>query len=427
MRRREVADIAWSPTIAGIARATGASVLPIYFSGRNSTGFQLAGLVSPRLRTLLLPRELLKKRGSTIHVQIGSLISPLKLREFDSDEEMAAYLRVRTYLLAGRATKSRSANRPSPRVEERIAPAEPVDLIESELASLPSDQHLAASGALRVAYARAEQIPTTLREIGRLREITFRRAGEGTGRSADLDRFDEYYLHLLVHDSTRRQVVGAYRLGLTDHILPAHGKDGLYTHTLFRFSDELLKQIGPAIELGRSFVRPEYQKEFAPLMLLWKGIALFAARYPQYRRLFGPVSISNEYQSLTRQLLIEFLKINASSNDLHKLVSARHPPRFGPGRSWQARLAGTIVRTIEGIDELIGDIESDRRGSPVLLRQYLKLNAKLLGFNVDPEFGDVLDGLMLVDLAQVQRAILVRYMGRENATNFLAHHGVSHE
>jgi putative hemolysin len=197
----------------------------------------------------------------------------------------------------------------------------------------------------------------------------------------------------------------------------------LYTNTLFRYRKELLIQLGPAIELGRSFVRIEYQKEFSPLMLLWRGIATFAARNPQYRMLFGPVSISNDYHSLSRQLLIEFLQHNNTSEKLKKLVNPRNPPRFGPGRNWEARLAGTIVRSIDAIDELVGEIETDRMGMPVLLRQYLKLNAKLLGFNVDPDFGDVLDGLMLVDLTKVQRAILVRYMGRGEAAQFLEHHG----
>jgi putative hemolysin len=211
-------------------------------------------------------------------------------------------------------------------------------------------------------------------------------------------------------------------MGLTDRILQQFGLDGLYTSTLFRYRIELLHQLGPSVELGRSFVRPEYQKDYAPLMLLWKGIGSFVASNPQYRRLFGPVSISNEYHSLSKYLLMEFLKHNDADQDLRKLVTPRNPPRFAPGRSWQARLAGTVVRTVDAIDELLGEIESDRAGMPVLLRQYLKLNAKLLGFNVDPDFGDVLDGLMLVDLTQVPRAILTRYMGRDGVAKFLSHH-----
>ncbi|CAN5580587.1 GNAT family N-acetyltransferase [soil metagenome] len=422
--RGGVADTPWNPAVAGLVRAAKAPVLPVFFEGQNSSLFQTLGLLSPRLRTLMLPRELLKRRGSTLQVHVGNCIPSAKLARFDSNEQIISYLRVRTDLLSGRTHRSAQ---PKAAASEQIpiAPEFSPDLIGAELEALPIDQHLASSGSFRVSYGTANQLPTTLREIGRLREITFRRVGEGTGKSLDIDSFDQRYLHLLVWDQHKKQIVGAYRLGLTDELLAVAGKDGLYTHTLFQYRDELLEQIGPAIELGRSFVRPEYQKEFAPLMLLWRGIALFVAKHPKYRMLFGPVSVSNDYRSMTKQLLIEFLKINTpASEDLQKLVLPRNPPKFGRGRSFAARLAGTIVRTIDGIDELVGEIESDRLGMPVLLRQYLKLNAKLLGFNVDPDFGDVLDGLMLVDLTKVERAILTRYMGRENVVKFLSFHSV---
>jgi putative hemolysin len=428
LRRGDVADIGWSASVAGLIRASGANVLPMFFSGRNSDAFQVAGLISPRLRTLMLPRELMRSRGTCVRVQVGNVISASQVAQYHSDDELAAYLRVRTYLLAGREHRvvaRPQASLPTPRALTEIAEPEDVVAIAREVESLAPDRSLAKSGGLRVYYARADEIPRTLREVGRLREITFRAVGEGSGKPRDLDGFDESYLHLFVWDESMHQVVGAYRLGLTDRILAASGKDGLYTHTLFHLRDELLFRIGPAIELGRSFVRAEYQKEFAPLMLLWKGIARFVAREPRYKMLFGPVSISNDYRSLTRQLLIEFLKVHAAGDDeLHALVSPRNPPpaRFGPGRNWKVKLAGTIVRTIEGIDELVGEIESDRASMPVLLRQYLKLNAKLLGFNIDPDFGDALDGLMLVDLTTVERAILARYMGRENADAFLQFH-----
>lgn len=422
LRDREVADIAWNASIGSIVRSTGASVLPMFFGGRNSDAFQLAGLISPRLRTLMLPRELLKKRGTTIDVEIGNAIPQAKLRKFPTDEELAAYLRVRTYLLAGRAPNTATPGC-GHQCGDAVAGAESPVQIESEVASLPADQTLAATGSLRVIFARSNQIPATLREIGRLREITFRAVGEGTSKARDLDQFDESYLHLFVWDASESLIVGSYRMGLTDEVLKQAGKFGLYTHSLFNFRDELLAQVSPAIELGRSFVRAEYQKEYVPLMLLWKGIATFVARNPKYKNLFGTVSISNDYRSFTKQLLIEFLKINTPANeDLQRLIAPKNPPRFGLGRSWATKLAATIVRGLDGIDELVGEIESDRCGMPVLLRQYLKLNARLLGFNVDPAFGDCVDGLMLVDLTQVSPAVLTRYMGREQATAFFAYH-----
>jgi putative hemolysin len=424
-RTGEVADIPWSPVAARLIRATWATVLPVFFHGQNSWLFQAAGLIHPRLRTALLPRELLRQRGRRIAVTIGRPIPPQKLAAIESDDELATYLRVRTYVMASRArpASQRVKRQKAQRVEQPIAPPEPSGLLAAVIARLPTEDRLASSGPLEVWIGESGQLGPVLTEIGRLREVTFRGVGEGSGKPIDLDRFDDAYLHLFVWNTAKREVVGAYRLGLTDRILAARGKAGLYTSALFDFRDDLLAQISPAIELGRSFVRPEYQKEFAPLMLLWKGIALFVARHPGYRRLFGPVSISNEYQSLSREILMAFLRRNALAADLAKGVAPRNPPKLRGRRDGTSKLAALVVKTVEAVDELVGEIESDRAGMPVLLRQYLKLNAKLLGFNVDADFGDVLDGLMLVDLLDVAPAILTRYMGRDALTAYYAHHG----
>jgi putative hemolysin len=212
-------------------------------------------------------------------------------------------------------------------------------------------------------------------------------------------------------------------MGLSEQIIERSGIAGLYTSTLFNYRRELLEQIGPAIELGRSFVVSEFQRDYAPLMLLWRGIARFMAAHPKYKMLFGPVSISNDYQSLTKHLLMKFLATSNAPEELRNLVSPKNPPRLGHFRQIETELTSAAVSRVEDVDELVNEIESDRAGMPILLRQYLKLNAKLLAFNVDPDFGDVLDGLMLADLTTVSRAMLVRYMGKEEALRFLGHWG----
>jgi putative hemolysin len=413
-------DREWSTAVARLATRADATVLPVFFHGANSRLFYFAGRMHPALRTALLVRELLRQRGRAIHLRIGSPISPARLRRLDDARAQTDYLRTRTYALGAPAARRHNPAPSSSR--ERIADPEPVPAMAQEVAALPSEQILLRSGTFTVCMASAAELPHVLREIGRLRELAFRAVGEGSGRTRDLDRFDAHYQHLIVWNHERGEVVGAYRVGQTDDILRRFGVDGLYTSTLFRYDRRLLVDIGPALELGRAFVRPEYQRDYSPLLLLWKGIATFVARTPRYRVLFGTVSISSDYQSLSQQILARFLYATSFRPDLAERVRPRNPPPFlRDGRGVPA-MAGAVARTIADVGALVAEIESDGKGVPVLLRQYLKLNARLLGFNVDSAFGGVLDGLMMVDLMDVERDMLARYMGKAGALAFLARH-----
>ncbi|MCS6771530.1 MAG: lysophospholipid acyltransferase family protein [Kiritimatiellae bacterium] len=431
LRRGGICDPEWSPTIARLIRLTESPALPVFFRGSNSLVFQILGLVHPRLRTGMLPRELINKSNKSIEVRIGTLIPWKRLAPLTDDRELMDYLRMRTYHLRRRREEKKPIFRRAifpirmfkPEKME-IAPPVAPELLKAEIEHLPDANRLVESGDFAVYYAEAARLPNILREIGRLRELTFRGVGEGTGQALDLDRFDDYYLHVFVWNRSRSEIVGAYRLGKTDEIVSRLGIRGLYTSTLFRYRRRLLERLGPALEMGRSFVRPEYQKNFSPLMLLWKGIALFIADHPKYKILFGPVSINNDYQSISRQLLISFLKINNFEPDLAKLVRARKPPLTNPFHAWQLRRHQAVVNDLEEIDSLIADLETDLKGMPILLRQYLRLGGRLLGFNIDPSFGNCLDGLILVDLTETDRSLLVKYMGREKAERFLAFHGI---
>ncbi|MGJ5814586.1 lysophospholipid acyltransferase family protein [Paludibaculum fermentans] len=418
-KRREVTDPEWNPAIVRIIalcarKGVSVPVIPAYVEGSNSLLFQAAGLLHPRLRTALLARELFNKRRQSVDLRIGSPVESGKLLAVEGDGARIAYLRWRTYLLGQRCAFKPLSRKPFPARTSpvgRAALAEPVDswLLAAEVESLPLEARLATSGALTAWIARRGQIPNTLLELGRLREKTFRAVGEGTGQSRDLDRFDSEYLHLFVWNSERKELVGAYRLAATDQ-----APGGLYTASLFRYGDAFLERLGPALELGRSFVREEYQKGFAPLLLLWKGIGKYVAKNPRYRTLFGPVSISNDYQALSRELMVSFLERHAFLRDWAGLVRHRHP--------FRRRLALPLPEAgfdAEELSEVISDIEPNGAGIPVLLRQYLKLGGKLLSFNVDPEFSDALDGLILVDLTCTEPKLLRRYLGAEEAAVFL--------
>ncbi|MDE2251805.1 MAG: GNAT family N-acetyltransferase, partial [Gammaproteobacteria bacterium] len=265
--------------------------------------------------------------------------------------------------------------------------------------------------------AAAVQIPWTLQEIGRLRERTFRAVGEGTGRPADLDLFDDYYEHLFIWQAEKREIVGAYRLGRSDTIRRRFGARGLYLTSLFDFHEPFFKLLGPALELGRSFVRTEYQRSYAPLLLLWKGISEYIGRHPGYPRLIGAASVSNSYDPLSRALLVEALRAWRSEPLLGALVSPRRP--FKPRYSLRSLFGEAgLEADLDALGSLIEDREADGKGVPVLLRHYLKLGARTIGFNIDTEFGNALDCLIVLDLRRVPLATLQKYMTDASLQSF---------
>ncbi|NCC50068.1 MAG: lysophospholipid acyltransferase family protein [Spartobacteria bacterium] len=429
VRSKALVEPPWNDNIAGLIRRGRADVLPVFFEGSNSWYFHVAGMIHPTLRTALLPRQLTNKRQRRIRVHVGNPIPYEKLERLD---DMMGYLRMRTYNLAHRRTEETpracisvperpGALRAESRMDPLVDPVSP-DAMQRDMTALPRAQCLAAKGDLEVWFARAPQIPRILREIGRLREETFREVGEGTGLPIDLDAYDDYYLHLFLWNTTACEPAAAYRLGPTDEILPRHGRKGLYTHSLFRYGDKLLRQIGPALEMGRTFVRKSYQRNFHSMHLLWRGIAAYVLLNPRYRMLFGPVSINGNYQSSSQQLLVSFLKANNFDKELARLVKARMPLE----KTCMPRRYGhdypCVVNSLSEVEALIADIETELKDIPILLKQYLRLGGKLLGFNVDPAFSYVLDGLILVDLTKTDHKALQHYMGRENMKAFLDFH-----
>jgi putative hemolysin len=303
----------------------------------------------------------------------------------------------------------------------------PRELLLRDLERLGPRRRLAENGEFTFYAAKAEEIPHLLPEIGRLREVTFRAAGEGTGRRSDLDEFDSYYWHLLLWSKSNEELVGAYRAANTAEVAAEHGIQGLYTSTLFRYDARLLKKMGPALELGRSFVRPEYQRQYAPLLLLWKGIAQFVSRRPQTPVLFGAVSVSNAYTRASRELICSFFEDRKRRDELAGLVNPRRPFRPGRLRPWDCRAACKALRDLDELSQPIADVESDGKGLPILLKQYAKVGGKFLGFNVDRKFSDVLDGLVLVDLRETEPGVLARYMGAEAVAEFRRYHGLNQD
>jgi putative hemolysin len=296
------------------------------------------------------------------------------------------------------------------RIFEPIAEPESAPLLTREVQALAARHTLYAAGDYVVLVAQRQLIPRVMNEIGRLREISFRAVGEGTGKSRDIDAFDDWYMQLFVWHRKDQQVLGAYRLCMTDVVRQRQGDAGLYTTSLFSFDGAFLDAVGPAVEMGRSFVRLELQGAGRVLALLWRGIGHLLAARPRYRTLFGPVSVSSVYTVASRQLIAA------------RLCEAeyRHP-LFGSVQPKRPCLAGEPVATegdIKALSRRIAQLEPDQKGLPILIREYVKLGGQFLAFSVDPDFQDAMDGFVVVNLDRTNPKLLSLHMGPENYERF---------
>lgn len=298
---------------------------------------------------------------------------------------------------------------------EIAAPSE-VGAMLRELEALPQAQRLHVAGSYEVYVARRAQAPECTNEIGRLREVSFRGVGEGTGNARDLDEYDNWYQHLMVWDSAAHKILGAYRLGLTESVLKEKGPEGLYCTSLFDFSPDFFKKLGPALELGRSFVRPEYQRSPRALALLWKGIGRIVSHKPRCSRLFGPVSVSNNYTESSRQLIAHELM---RKEYRHALANSVNPLRPVQVDQVPAKIASQgEALTPKELHTHVAQLESSKEGLPILVREYMKLGGQFLEFSVDPDFGNAMDGLVCVDLSKTPQRLLSLYIGTDAAKQF---------
>lgn len=412
----------WQPTLGWLARRSRATVLPLYFEGANGPLFHLAGLLAPHLRTALLPRELANPRPRLLRVAIGAPIPFSTYERIPDEAELTRYFRSRVALLGPRPAPRRPG-RGAARPARPVAPQRDRARQAAEIGWLPREHCLLSSGHLSVYVAGAGRVPAILQEIGRLRELTFRDIGEGTGKELDLDRHDELYQHLFVWNHKTGEVVGAYRLGLTDALLREYGPRSLYTCGLFHYRRGFLETLGPALELGRSFVRKEYQKGYLPLLLLWQGIGCFVATRPRYRYLFGTVSMSASYTLASRELVVRFFRQQSERAPDADAIRPRRPFPLARGGLADPAADSCGIPDLETLSATIRELEPDGKALPILFRQYRRLGGRVLGCNVDPGFNMALDALTLVDLPQADPRLLAQYLG-DGTQNYLRYHGV---
>lgn len=407
--KSKVVDREWQSSALRFVRNAKVPVVPVYFHGSNSLLFHLLGYIHPLLRTAKLPSELLNKRDQVIQVRIGNPITAAELERFEKINDFGRFLRAKTYALASPLEESNFSFAPLQLVQPTVAdiiPEQDPQTLKKEIDALRDDYLLFTTKDFSVFCAPPDKLNLLLREIGRLREITFREVGEGTNKELDLDEFDLYYNQLIIWDEKANTIVGGYRVGKGKEILTQHGVRGFYVRTLFKIDSELEHILAQSLELGRSYIVKEYQRKPLPLYLLWKGILYFLLKNDEYRYLIGPVSISNRFSTLSKNLLIDFVQSNHYNKELSKFVQPRK--RFKVKHSMLEDLKLPEHSSLNDLDKWIADIESDLR-IPVLLKKYLSLNAKIIGFNIDPKFNDCIDGLLLLDIFDVPFDVMMSF------------------
>jgi putative hemolysin len=399
----QVEDNEWDATTLKLIKMARVPVVPVYLKGSNSLLFYLLGLIHPVLRSVKLPSELLNKKHRVVKIRIGNPITVDTQESFHDIAQYGKFLRAKTYLL-GSSLEVKKFFIKSQRAEARVEPvAAAIDkeVLKREIAAIAEDYTLFSMKNYDVYCTPSVKIPNVLNEIGRLREVTFRAVGEGTNRSIDLDEYDLYYYHLFIWDNEEERVVGAYRLGKGKEIIDRYGMKGFYIHSLFKMRKEMLPVLYEAIELGRSFICESYQRKPLPLFMLWKGILYFLLKNPEYRYLIGPVTISGRYTEVSKELIMRFVMANYYDHEMARLVLPRSRYQVGSNDPKVQVMLDVAREDIGILDKMIGDIEPTSDKLPVLLKKYISLNAKIIGFNIDPKFNMCLDGLLILDIFEV--------------------------
>jgi putative hemolysin len=404
-------DKPWEEGAIKVIRKAQVPVIPIYFHAKNSWLFYFLSKISGTFRTAKLPSEVFSQKRRVIKVRIGRPISVAEQNEYKTIEAYSEFLRKKTYMLANPYNKESKLLTPPtlkiPRSPKEIANPANGEKMIAEVDNLRNtDCRLLQSKNYEVFFAEADTIPNILHEIGRLREITFREVGEGTNQSIDLDKYDQYYHHLFLWDENAKQIAGAYRMGLGSEIFPKYGIEGFYLNELFRFEPELDDMMDKSIEMGRAFIIKEYQQKPMPLFLLWKGIIHTTLRFPEHKFLLGGVSISNQFSNFSKSLMIEFMKSNYYDPYIAQYVHPKKAYKVKLKDADKDFIFNETEADLNKFDKIIDELEPGVLRLPVLIKKYIKQNARVVAFNVDPLFNNAVDGLMYIRIADIPESTM---------------------
>lgn len=394
-----VVDQPWSAHALKLAARAGASLVCLHIPGQNSPEFLKIPLQQVRRRSLRLCREVVDAPPRHLQISVALSLPPSEIKRWVRLPNGTARLRAHCFLesdkqsLSAHSTKATKTPKPPPPAADSSTAAE-------ALAALSPAQRLYRKDDLELLFIRGYEAPGLLELLGRAREVTFRAAGQGVGQDVDLAPEDDYYHQLIVWDHSRNGIAGAYRTGILRAILDDHGPTGLYLDHIFKIDPAFYERFRNSLELSRSFVLPDYQRDNRVLPLLWTGLAIICQQR-QIQTLFGSVTISNEFHPASRALLVEFLRREyADSAEICSWIEARNP--FQPQSRYHPLVAEAYAgENIAKLDPLVRHLEDQRRSIPPLMRYYCQLGARFINYHVEASFQDALYCLLRVDLPSV--------------------------
>ena len=409
----EILDKEWQEPALKLIKKAQVPVVPMYFHAKNSKLFYNVSKIHPDLQTLLLPSEMVNKREKPIKIRIGRPVTPKILNEYETPKELGAFLKKKVYMMKSYFEDRKSVAEFLKVKNLNISPKEEVvvqNIIdETPLAEILADREnlrkkegkmLFSNGDYEVYFTKFDEIPAMMREIGRQRELTFRAVGEGTNLPFDLDEYDKHYHHLILWDNVAQKIAGAYRMALGSEVMKNYGIKGFYTNSLFDFDQELQPFFKKVIEMGRAYISIEYQQKPLPLFLLWRGIVHVCLRNPEHKFLMGGVSISNRFSDFSKSLMIEFMRSHYFDPAVAQYVHPKNDYKVYLSERDKSLFFEGLDDDLNKFDKLIDDFEPEMR-LPVLIKKYIKQNAKVVAFNVDPNFNDAIDGLMYIRISDL--------------------------
>ena len=409
----EILDKEWQEPALKLIKKAQVPVVPMYFHAKNSKLFYNVSKIHPDLQTLLLPSEMVNKREKPIKIRIGRPVTPKILNEYETPKELGEFLRKKVYMMKSYFEDRKSVAEFLKVKNLNISPKEEVvvqNIIdETPLAEILADREnlrkkegkmLFSNGDYEVYFTKFDEIPAMMREIGRQRELTFRAVGEGTNLPFDLDEYDKHYHHLILWDNIAQKIAGAYRMALGSEVMKNYGIKGFYTNSLFDFDQELQPFFKKVIEMGRAYISIEYQQKPLPLFLLWRGIVHVCLRNPEHKFLMGGVSISNRFSDFSKSLMIEFMRSHYFDPAVAQYVHPKNDYKVYLSERDKSLFFEGLDDDLNKFDKLIDDFEPEMR-LPVLIKKYIKQNAKVVAFNVDPNFNDAIDGLMYIRISDL--------------------------